>query len=94
MNFVASMLLKNAKIQESKPKPKPVDNRTNEEMRKQIHKLLTGKRMTCRQIADTVKRDYKNARKYLLALEKNGLIRTDGTVPSVGTKPATIWTAT
>jgi len=88
------MLLKNAKIQESKPKPKPVDNRTNEEMRKQIHKLLTGKRMTCRQIADTVKRDYKNARKYLLALEKNGLIRTDGTVPSVGTKPATIWTAT
>lgn len=94
MNFVASMLLKNAKIQAAKPKPVQIDNRTNEEMRKQIHKLLTGKRMTCRQIANAVKRDYKNARKYLLALEKNGLIKTDGTVPSVGTKPATIWTAT
>lgn len=94
MNFVASMLLKNAKIQESKPKAAPVDSRTNEQMRQQIHKLLTGKRMTCRQIAKVVKRDYKNARRYLTALEKDGLIRSDGTVPSEGTKPAIVWTAT
>ena len=92
MNFVANMLLKNANIQQAKPKQPPVDNRTNEQMRQQILKLLKTKRMTCRQIAKAVKRDYKNARRYLLALEKDGLIRSDGVVPSAGTKPAVVWT--
>ncbi len=91
MNFVASMLLKNANIQQTLRKP-PVDTRTDVEMRNKILKLLTGKRMTCAQVATAIKRDYKNARRFLFAMMDDGLLQTDGTMSSRGTKPATAWT--